>query len=32
MADKQDISTKAMRLRQQLGIDGLSPVDFCVSF
>lgn len=30
MADKQDISTKAMRLRQQLGIDGLSPVDIPV--
>ncbi len=30
MADKQDISTKAMRLRQNLGIDGLSPVDIPV--
>ena len=30
MVDKQDISTKAMRLRQKLGIDGLSPMDIPV--
>ena len=27
MIDRQDINTKAMRLRNQLGVDGLSPVD-----
>ena len=30
MIDRQDINTKAMRLRNQLGVDGLSPVDIPV--
>ena len=30
MIDKQNISTKALRLRQMLGVDGMSPVDISV--